>query len=240
MHQLALGIKLRDSSRFSTYFAGSNLATVDTLRKLCPHRHAPVIWLCGNPGTGKTHLLQAICAAAGERQETAAFFHLQQLQSIGPDLLEGCGELSWVCLDDFDEVAALPLWQRAVFSLYCELEQFGGRLLIGARCVPTALKIELRDLASRLNASVLCRLHSLNDEEQAHALQLRAAQRGMDLPEETATYLQRRVPRNLAWLCDFLDALDEASLSAQRRLTIPFVRDVLRLRGLGADESEKA
>ncbi len=71
-------------------------------------------------------------------------------------------------------------------------------------------------------------------------MQLRAAQRGMDLPEETATYLQRRVPRNLAWLCDFLDALDEASLSAQRRLTIPFVRDVLRLRGLGADESEKA
>ncbi len=237
MRQLVLGVKLRDHSRFATYFPGSNLATVATLQKLRPQAHAPGIWLCGNPGTGKTHLLQAVCAAAGERQEAAAFFHLAELQSTGPGLLEGCGQLSWVCLDDFDAVAELPSWQHAVFRLYAELEQSGGRLLIGARCVPSALKIELRDLASRLNASLLCRLHSLQDEEQAHALQLRAAQRGMDLPEETAAYLQRRVPRNLRWLCEFLDALDEASLSAQRRLTIPFVREVLRLRGLVADES---
>ena len=59
------------------------------------------------------------------------------------------------------------------------------------------------------------------------ALRSRAAQRGLELPEETAEYLLRRMPRDLASLYGVLDKLDEASLMAQRRLTVPFIRDVL-------------
>ena len=37
----------------------------------------------------------------------------------------------------------------------------------------------------------------------------------------------RRLPRDMASLCGWLERLDHASLAAQRRLTVPFVRDVL-------------
>jgi DnaA family protein len=71
------------------------------------------------------------------------------------------------------------------------------------------------------------RLHSLDDEERAAALRLRAHHRGLDLPGETARYLLKRSRRDMRTLYALLDALDTAALSQQRRLTIPFVRTVL-------------
>jgi hypothetical protein len=59
------------------------------------------------------------------------------------------------------------------------------------------------------------------------ALRLRAAGRGLDLPEDTALYLLRRFPRDMHALGRLLDEMDVASLTAQRRLTVPFVRAIL-------------
>jgi len=70
-------------------------------------------------------------------------------------------------------------------------------------------------------------IHELDEQGRAQALQLRAAQRGLQLPQETLDYLMKRLPRDLHTLFRILDELDEASLAAQRRLTIPFIRAAL-------------
>jgi DnaA family protein len=69
----------------------------------------------------------------------------------------------------------------------------------------------------------------LDEAGRALALRLRAAQRGLELPPETLDYLLRRMPRDLASLLTMFDRLDEASLMAQRRLTVPFIRDALEM-----------
>ena len=74
-------------------------------------------------------------------------------------------------------------------------------------------------------------MRELNDEEQLEALDLRAQLRGFELPAETARYLQRRFPRDMRTLCEILDTLDDAAFAAQRRLTVPFIRDVIDGRG---------
>ena len=66
-----------------------------------------------------------------------------------------------------------------------------------------------------------------DEADRAAALQLRAGHRGLDLPDETALYLLRRMPRDMASLYALLDRLDLEALRAKRRLTVPFVRDVL-------------
>jgi DnaA family protein len=73
-------------------------------------------------------------------------------------------------------------------------------------------------------------LRALDEQEQHAALQLRARLRGLELPDETWQWLQRRVPRDMRSLYELLDTLDEAALAAQRRLTVPFIREVLRAR----------
>jgi DnaA family protein len=102
-----------------------------------------------------------------------------------------------------------------------------GRLLIASRDAPAAIGFHLPDLRSRLLAADVWQLKELDDAAQMQALKLRAAQRGLELGEESALFLVRRMPRDMHTLCDVLDRLDEASLAAQRRLTVPFLRQAL-------------
>jgi DnaA family protein len=74
-------------------------------------------------------------------------------------------------------------------------------------------------------------VRELNDEEQLEALDLRAQLRGFELPAETARYLQRRYPRDMRSLCEVLDTLDDAAFAAQRRITVPFIRDFIENKG---------
>jgi DnaA family protein len=74
---------------------------------------------------------------------------------------------------------------------------------------------------------VVYQVRDLDEAGRVDALQRRAAQRGLQLPQETSEYLLRRMPRDLPSLFEILDQLDEASLVAQRRLTVPFIRDAL-------------
>jgi DnaA family protein len=72
-------------------------------------------------------------------------------------------------------------------------------------------------------------LAALDEADRIKALQLRARHRGLDLPTETANFLLSRSKRDMATLYAVLDQLDTAALEAKRRLTIPFVKETLRL-----------
>ena len=224
--QLPLGLRLRDSSQFSTYFAGRNQTVVDALRALAPHTGPTSVWLHGPTGAGKTHLLQALCAQTFAPPSNAAYLALREVVALGPDVLSGYGAFAVVAIDDAECIAGAE-WERGVFRLHQELEEQGGRMILAAPMPPSALNLQLRDLQSRLNGGLVLKLQPLDEAEQVAALQLRSQHRGLELPADTALFMLRRLPRDLSTLCEFLDELDIASLSAQRRLTTPFVRDVL-------------
>lgn len=228
--QIPLSIRLRDSSVFASYFGGRNQPVVDALLALRGGEPPTCIWLHGVCATGKSHLLQAVCARADRNIDGAVYLPLRDVAPMGPELLSGYGQQAFVCLDDAEVAAGRGDWERALFSLYQELDEHRGRLLVAGTAPPGALGFKLRDLASRLNGGLVLTLQPLDDEEQISALQLRAELRGFELPDETARFLLRRLPRNMASLCAFLDELDEASLVAQRRLTVPFVRGVMERR----------
>jgi DnaA family protein len=228
--QLPLGLRLRDASVFASYYGGRNQAVVDALRTLSDTtsgetRIPTCIWVHGVSGTGKTHLLQASCAAA--QPGRAAYVPLRESTGFDAELLSGYGQFALVCLDDAEVIAGRPAWEQALFRLHQELDEQGGRLVVSGAAPPAQLGFKLRDLASRLNGGLVLTLHALDETEQIKALQLRAQLRGFELPEDTAQFLLRRIPRTMAKLYAFLDELDEASLVAQRRLTIPFVKQVM-------------
>jgi DnaA family protein len=224
MRQLPLGVRLRDRARFDSYLAGPNAAAVAQLRALALAPRAGLTWLHGPAGSGKSHLLQALCAAAGP---AAAYLPLLELTAQGPAALGAWPDARWVCLDDLGLVAGHPDWERALFALYIDCEERGTSLLMAARELPRALPFGLADLASRCAAGHLLGLLPLDEAGQGEALRLRARLRGLELPDDTLQYLQRRLPRELDSLLEALDGLDEAALADQRRLTVPFVREQL-------------
>jgi len=132
-----------------------------------------------------------------------------------------------VGLDDIDAIAGDAGFEQAVFGLFEQLRQSGGRLVVTASAAPGEIRFRLADLASRLKSGGVYRLQPLDDAGRLEALQIRARFRGFELPDDTGRYLLNRTPRGPANLFRVLDTLDRAALVAQKRLTIPFVRSVL-------------
>jgi len=226
MRQLPLGVRIPDRALFSSFLSARNRQAVTHLQALARGEASGTVWVCGAEGSGKTHLLQATCVAASEVMR-AGYVPLTQLAPLGVDALEGLRQLDCVCLDDLGTVIGQGYWERALFGLFRELEERGARLVVSALEPPALLQWALPDLGSRFGASAVFQLRGLDESEQLEALALRARLRGFELPEETARYLQRRSPRDMRTLYELLDTLDEASLAAQRRLTVPFIRSVL-------------
>jgi DnaA family protein len=222
MQQLPLRVRLRDSARFASFVRGAN---AEACERLADPTGPRVVWLWGRPGVGKTHLLQAACAAAGERNDTAAYVDLAAAASSA--MLEGCDTLGLVCLDNLEAVAMDAEWNAAIFRLHTLLHDGQGRLVVASVAPPQTLAFTLPDLRSRLLAASVHQLAELDETGLGTALRLRAAERGLELSEEAALYLVHRLPRDAHSLFDVLDRLDQASLAAQRRLTIPFLRQEL-------------
>lgn len=220
MKQLALGVGLRAEAVFASFWPGENAEIVAALKA----PSAAPLWLWGGHGTGKTHLLQAVCAAAGEN---AAYFPLDRSLALPPEALMGFERTRVLCVDDVDAVAGDLAWEKALFRLFNEAGDLKTRLIFAAAAPPRQSDWALEDWRSRAAACIVYQLRELDDAGRIEALQLRAAQRGHQLPHETSEYLMKRMPRDLHSLFDVLDQLDEASLAAQRRLTIPFIRDAL-------------
>ena len=225
MSQLALPLKLNDHAVFESFWSPGNDALVAFLREQTSGAEGPGCWIWGAAATGKTHLLQAVC----ERLFDAAIYvPLDEFLATGPDVLDGLASRDVICLDDINVTASHNEWELALFSLCNAVNDAGGKLIVAASATPRQCGFELADLQSRLSRLPIFHVEALGEMDRAKALQLRAQHRGIELPDETAKYLLSRSRRDMASLYAALDRLDTEALKAQRKLTIPFVRDALK------------
>ena len=217
-------IRLADHAVFETLYPDGNEAAVAHLRSIAAVADGHGAWLWGPPASGKTHLLQAVCERAGDR---AVYLSFEDPAIADPVLLDGLERRALVCLDDLDAVVGDPDWERAVFALFNAIVDTGGQAVVASVAAPRSCRFVLADLASRAASLPVFQLRALEETARGPALKLRAKHRGLALPDETLRYLLTHSRRDMASLYRLLDRLDLAALRAQRKLTIPFVRDVI-------------
>ncbi len=226
--QLSLGMWLREGATFSNFITGQNSQLVAQLRQLGSEPSERFLYLWGSVGSGKSHLLQALCHQTTAAGRCAFYLPLSEASQLSPAMLEGLEQMALVVIDDVDAIAGEMAWEEALFHLYNRLRDCGQGVLVVAAQLPLAtLALELADLHSRLAWGLVFQLQGLDDEDKRLALQQRAAGRGFELPDDVVTYLLRYYRRDVAGLFELLEQLDQASLANQRRLTIPFVKEVI-------------
>lgn len=230
--QLALPVLLPDDALFKTFESGPNQELLSALTALTGESVAQTsVYFWGGRGRGKTHLLHAVCAAAGHTHLQVMYIPLADFSDpMHISLLQGLDEYDLICLDDIDAVTQSREWCVALFELYNRVSDSGkGRLVISASVSPLALSCALPDLRSRLQATTSFQLHKLDDEGRMRALQTHAAQRGLQLEAEVAQFIVQRVSRDMHQLMAILNQLDKASMAQQRRLTVPFAKQTLSI-----------
>ncbi len=229
--QLLLSLEPRDSFCFESYHPAANAEAVGYLQTLCSGENRPGVYLWGVAGVGKTHLIQAVCHAAGQRAAAAVYLPMRQLaERFTCDVLDGMENVDVICIDDIDAVAARTEWETALTRLLVRVGGAGSGLVVTGSRLPNRLGLGIEQLSSRLAGGLVFHLLPLEDDDKLSALQRRAARRGMTLPAEAGRYLVRHYGRDTGWLFDALETLDRESLAAKRRLTIPFIRSVLGMK----------
>ena len=225
--QLPLGLALKDSARFESFFPGLNKELLEQLQQSASGAGEHLVYIAGAFGRGKTHLLQAACHHAGQSGRRASYLPVRELLEPGPAVLEDLEQIDLICLDDVSAAAGHCDWETCLFDLFNRVRAAGSTLLVAAEQRPDQCGFDLPDLVSRLGWGVTYTLKPLGDADVIASLACRARGRGLELPVETAQFLLRRFPRDLPTLFTLFDTLDTASLIEQRRLTIPFVKSVL-------------
>jgi len=225
--QLTLSVSVRDDARFANYYAGPNAQVVHAIQDQWRLGGEAFIYLWGKEGVGASHLLQAACHYAEGLGHKAVYLPLDELVAYDPAVFEGLEMLSLVALDNLQAIAGKPEWEEALFHLFNRLRDGGSRMLVAADQGPRNNGIQLADLSSRLSWGIAYQIEPLEDEDKVQALMLRSKVRGLNMVEDVARYILSRGPRDMAELFDLLDKLDQASLSAQRKLTKPFVKELM-------------
>jgi DnaA family protein len=221
--QLALGMRLRDEATFSNFFAGSNMLAVQNAQSLLH----PVIFLWGAKGVGRSHLLQAACAQAGDHGAAIFYCALDEVKSHGVEVLHDLEQMHLVCLDNVQAVVGDAAWEEALFHLFNRLRDSGACLMMAADVSPRELPIQLPDLKSRLTSAVVFHLQELTEDEKIKVLKMRAHLRGLELTDDVCQFIVKRSARDMQSLLGLLERLDQQSLLAKRKITIAFVKEVL-------------
>jgi DnaA-homolog protein len=225
--QLPLKLSPRDFFRLENFYF-NQLELKHVIEDFCSIEHIEFLYLWGGNSTGKSHLLLAIAEYLQLDHKQVVYLPMKTLiDQPSSELLQALEKVDVVCIDDLDVISGSVQWQEGLFHCFNRLQNTQCKLLIAAKTNPNNLDIELADLRSRLATGVVYQLHSLNAEDSVNALIIQAQARGLEMTKEVAHYLLRYYSRDMAEQVALLQTLDNASMAAQRRLTIPFIKQVL-------------
>ncbi len=225
--QLPLGFILREDATFSNFYENTNEGLIFGLKNIFNRELNQHIYLHGAAATGKSHLLQAVCHLATEHGKSSVYVPLNQKEVMTHSVLDGLENLALICLDAVDEIVGDSKWEESLFHLLNNAKMQNASLVMSSRFSPNHLKIELADLKSRLNWFLPYYINPVSDDGKVKALQLKAKSRGFILNDNVARFILSKGPHDLHKLFNMLEKIDNASLSLQRKVTIPLVKDVL-------------
>lgn len=229
--QLTLPIHQIDDETLDNFYAENSLLLLDSLRQNFVQVQQPFFFVWGTKSSGKSHLLKAVSNHYLLNQRAASYIPLNKSHYFAPTVLDNVDQLDLICLDDLQVVAGNEEWELALFNVFNVIREQKRKtlLLISADRSPNQLAITLPDLRSRLNWGEVYQLNALNDDQKRLVLQRNAYQKGIELSDEVANFLLKRLDRDLETLSAHLAHLDQASLQAKRNLTVPFVKEILGL-----------
>ncbi|KGJ88724.1 DnaA regulatory inactivator Hda [Thalassotalea sp. ND16A] len=227
--QLPLAVHLPDDETFDSFFAINSGAILGQLKAFIQHpaKTTNGFYLFGQESVGKSHLLHASCAYASQLGLSSLCLSLSEIKHLSVEVLANLEHVDLICLDDLHLIAGNKQWQQGIFDLYNRVIENNKKLIIAGNNSANSLLITLPDLVSRITWGYTEQIKPLSDSDKIKALQLHAKLRGIEMNDETVKFLLNRLSRDMNHLLESLDILDKASIKAQRKITIPFIKEVL-------------
>jgi DnaA family protein len=225
--QIPLHFEFKADKTFENFFPDGHREIIAHLKNAAAGRGEQQLFLWGERGSGKSHLLQACCREAHRLQHSAFYLDLAAEPLPGPAILDGLDEFDLVCLDNVETPAGNAAWEQALFHFYNRCRDRARRLIVGSIQPPGELPLRLPDLKTRLAWGLTLHLRTYDEAEKIALLAFKARQLGFDITPQVGRFLLLHYARDLPSLWVLLDKLDRETLAAKRKLTVPFLKQIL-------------
>ena len=222
--QIPLALRWPAHQRFASFVAGANAAGIAMLREAARGEGIERVFLAGVRGSGKSHLLIAVCAEAAAAGHSAQYLDLSRLGAEPAESIRRFAGNDLLAIDNVDSISGIVAAEHALFDLYNRCRADATTMVFAASEPPTALALNLPDLVSRLSACTQWQIRPLDEVVRRRIVHDLASARGLELDDAVLDWLFTRRARDLGTLVGLLDRIDQAALAAQRRVTVPFLR----------------
>lgn len=230
--QMPLKIGLRDEASFATYVTEqeSLALALNGMQNALSKDTGNAFYLFGTHGVGKTHLLQAACRFVTEKDRASVYLPIADKSlPLIPDVLVGLEQTSLVCLDDIDHLIGNKQWELALANLLVKSSVQGHVVMLSGQESMNDWQIQTTELAKALMNVLPIEVSPLEDKNEViSALQRHSQKLGFELPNEVGNFLVKTFSSDLQELLAVLKLLEQATLVEKRRLTLPFVKQVLK------------
>ena len=166
------------------------------------------LFLYGNSGLGKTHLLHAVCCEAKLRFDGAVIqllscedFVNRFIRAIEEGNLAGFQSqfrtVDALVIDDVQFLRQRQLCQEEFFHTFNALYHNGKQIILSADSPPAEIASLEARLISRFNWGLVARIDPPSYETRVAIVQKKAHLRGLSISDETAQYIAWKVSANI-------------------------------------------
>jgi DnaA family protein len=228
IRQIALPLSLDRQYSFENFISDRADLIIASLKALIQGDGEAQIGLWGTTASGKTHLLNASADYARQKSVVLQIYDAKQLLQCDANEFEGFSHCDVLAIDNLDAIAGNAEWEACFYQVINRCRDGDYRFVFAMAHRPEDVETTLDDFRSRLQWGLMLQLPSSDDIEIRQILRKRAQLIGIELAEDVISYLMTHHARNLATQMAILQRLDGASLSQQRKVTIPLIKQALQ------------
>tara|TARA_B100001250_G_scaffold360834_1_gene338576 strand:- start:2718 stop:3410 length:693 start_codon:yes stop_codon:yes gene_type:complete len=219
--QIPINFSFITNKHFYNYISGNNKSIIDALSSFSSSNKTNIIFLRGNKSSGKSHLCRAIINTSKKKILYLASDDIKTVNVFEYDLL---------IIDGIDKLLSNYPCEEKIFSIINDFILEKKNILVTSTTKLNQIDFRIPDLASRLTWDLIFDIRELNDKDKIKVLKKYAKERGLSLSSSVCDYIMTHYKRDLYFLCNSIKFLDEKSLSLKRNITIPFIKNIIKLK----------
>lgn len=227
--QYPLQFEFRANQTFDDFYAGANQPIIEDLKRCVLGQGEQQIFIWAKSGQGKSHLLQSCCHYAQGYEQSSFYFDLARFRRHTPAIFLDLDDYDVVCIDNVDWIIGQIKWEHALSAFMQRHYERGHRLILSATNLPNHIMLKTSDVKASLSWGLMVQLKTLVNTNTVDALIFRADAMGLEISPQVGRFLMIQHKNEIEALWHLLAKLDRATLAAKRRLTIPFLKQLLRI-----------
>ena len=222
MNQLGLPFSINTSFILEDFYGERNQELVANILTLIKGKGTANIFVYGDKGFGKSHLLQGVIIEGLKQDQKSVYLDLND--DVSSDIFELIGDFQIIALDNVDQCNQDN--EKYIFDLINKLHSTNQMIVFSSRVKPEGLSV-FNDLKTRLSLASIYSLNRLDDHEIQHVIRRKLINKSLKVDQRVIDYLIKNQTRDLKKIVEIIDKLDTFSLEKKRGITVPLVRQML-------------